>query len=302
MSGVTFIVPVYNKAKYLKHVLKSIIEQKGEFDKEYIFINDGSTDDSYEILKKHTKKWKNCRIFSQENCGSASATNRGIFEASKQYIKFLDADDVLSSTSTVSLIKLLKKSKQSVLSYGLQEKIKNISEANLNKNLDLTKIEIIKEPIYLAIRNSMFNPSQFLVKTEYCKKVGGCDERIKHSQEYSLTLRLSLEGSFIKLNQNVTTLPYEAPGQISENKVQQIYRVSKGLELFLKDNKDLDNKIRKIAFRRLTGRAWRFAKRYRKEKLYSMWFRLYLKGLFGYTKHLILDCEKANSVYLSKSN
>ena len=72
-----------------------------------------------------------------------------------------------------------------------QEKIRNISDANLRRTIDLKEIEIIQNPINLAITNSMFNPSQFLVKTEICKKVGGCDERIRHSQEYSLTLRLS---------------------------------------------------------------------------------------------------------------
>ena len=53
-------------------------------------------------------------------------------------------------------------------------------------------------PIKLAMKNSMFNPSQFLVRTDLCKKVGGCDERIKFSQEYSLTLRLSVFGKFIR--------------------------------------------------------------------------------------------------------
>ena len=302
MAGVTFIVPVFNKSKYLKYVLDSIQKQEGSFDREYIFINDGSTDDSYEILKENTKNWKNCYIFSQENHGSANATNKGIYKASNEFIKFLDADDVLLNSATHSLLKLLKKNNKSILSFGLQEKIRNISDANLSRTIDLKEIEIIQNPINLAIRNSMFNPSQFLVKTEICKKVGGCDERIRHSQEYSLTLRLSQEGTFIKLNQNVAILPFRAPGQISENKIQQIYRVSKALELFLKDNERLKIKTRKKAFRRLTGRAWRFAKRNHKQTVFSRWFALYLKGLFGFTKNLIEDCEEANTVYLKKIN
>ena len=303
-SNITLIlkIQILKERKFSLKTLKSIEKQQGEFEREYIFINDGSTDDSYEILKQSTKKWRNCRIFSQTNSGSASATNKGIFEASKEFIKFLDADDVLLETATYSLLELIRKSKQTVLSYGLQKKIIKISEAQLDSFIDLSKIKIIANPVNLAIRNSMFNPSQFLVKTETCKKVGGCDERIKHSQEYSLTLKLSLEGSFIKLLQNVAILPLTAPGQISENKVQQIYRVSRALELFLKDNSNLDENIRKIAFRRLTGRAWRFAKRHFGDTFYSKWFRLYLKGLFGLTKNLISDCEEANSVYLRNIN
>ena len=82
----------------------------------------------------------------------------------------------------------------------------------------------------------MFNPSQFLVRTDICKKVGGCDERIIHSQEYSLTLKLAKAGDFIRLNHPLAILPEKAPGQISEKKINQIYRVSKSLEFFLIDN------------------------------------------------------------------
>ena len=53
-------MPVFNKAKYLKTVIKSLRLQTGNFDKEYIFVNDGSTDNSLEILQKEIKSLKNC--------------------------------------------------------------------------------------------------------------------------------------------------------------------------------------------------------------------------------------------------
>ena len=58
MVKVSFVCPVFNKQKYLKAVIDSIKNQKGEFDREFIFINDGSTDLSLEYLKKFTKKTK----------------------------------------------------------------------------------------------------------------------------------------------------------------------------------------------------------------------------------------------------
>ena len=66
-----------------------------------------------------------------------------------------------------------------------------------------------------------------MVRTDACKSVGGCDERIKFSQEYSLTLKLSKLGTFGRLNYPIAILPFTAEGQISEKKVNQIYRVSK---------------------------------------------------------------------------
>ena len=56
MTSVSFIITVYNKSKYLKAVINSIRNQSGNFEKEYIFINDGSTDDSADILQNNQSK------------------------------------------------------------------------------------------------------------------------------------------------------------------------------------------------------------------------------------------------------
>ena len=218
MSSVSFVVPVYNKSSYLDHVVRSLKNQIGHFEKEYIFIDDGSTDQSYTKLLKLTKNLKNSKILKQKNKGSANATNLGIKKAKMKYLKFLDADDVILSKTTSSLMNILEKNPNLVLAYGLQRKVNNLESVNLSENFDASNFSVIDKPVKKAMRNSMFNPSQFLVRTDLCKKVGGCDERIKFSQEYSLTLKLSLLGGFARLNFPVAVLPFNAPGQISEKK------------------------------------------------------------------------------------
>ncbi len=297
MTSVTFVIPVFNKATYLKHVIKSIFEQKGRFEREFIFINDGSTDSSLKILRNHTKKMSNCRIINQKNMGSAGATNVGINLAKMKYIKFLDADDVILSDATFSLMKILEKKKDSVLAYGLQRKVKNIERVDLNEIFNIDNIEVIKKPVYSAMRNSMFNPSQFLVRRELCQLVGGCDERVVHSQEYSLTLKLSRLGQFVKLNYPIAILPLRAPGQISEKKNNQIQRVSKTLEFFIKDNPELSFFIKLYAVRRLTARSWRFARRHSKSNIFSRWFFFYILGLIRFPFLHVKICENANKIY-----
>ncbi len=297
MSSVSFVVTVYNKSKFLIPVINSLKSQQGEFQKEYIFIDDGSTDQSYKILEKETKGLKNCKIFKQVNKGSANATNQGIRMAKMKYIKFLDADDVILCNSTKLLIDILEKNSNCVLAYGLQRKVENIKNVNLNETINTCNVELINNPIKLAMRNSMFNPSQFLVKTGVCKSVGGCDERIKFSQEYSLTLKLAKVGSFVRLNYPIAILPFSAPGQISEKKNNQIFRVSKALELFIKENKDLPIKIRLYAQRRLTARAWRFARNNKIRNLYLKYFILYIIGLLRINIQVLKICRQANKIY-----
>ena len=297
MSSVSFVIPVFNKSKFLKYVVKSLKNQSGKFEREFIFIDDGSTDGSYEMILDLTQNLENTRIIKQENMGSANATNVGIKLAKMKYLKFLDADDVILRDTTISLLEILERNEKLVLAFGLQRKVNDLEEADLSEKFDFKNFSLVKNTIKKSMRNSMFNPSQFLARTKLCKEAGGCDERIKFSQEYSLTLRLSLFGNFAKLNYPIAILPIQAKGQISEKKNNQIYRVSKALEFFLEDNPNLSDNLKLYAQRRLTARAWRFAKRYKNSSFFSKWFLLYVVGLLRIKKNLINNCKNSNKVY-----
>ena len=88
----SIIIPVYNTEKYLSDCLDSIINQTLS-DIEIICINDGSTDNSLEILNKYANKDSRIKIFSKKNEGQATARNKGIKEATGEYIAFVDSDD-----------------------------------------------------------------------------------------------------------------------------------------------------------------------------------------------------------------
>ena len=236
-------------------------------------------------------------ILKQKNKGSANATNVGIKYAKMKYIKFLDADDVILSNSTKILIDILEKNSNCIVAYGLQRKVNNIESVDLNEKIESCNVELIQDPILLAMRNSMFNPSQFLVKTDVCKRVGGCDERVKFSQEYSLTLKLSKIGPFVRLNYPIAILPFSAPGQISEKKNNQLFRVSKALEFFISENHDLPLRVKLFAQRRLTARAWRFTRNNKIKKLYPKYFLFYLIGLLRINFQLLEVCKQANKIY-----
>ena len=91
-NGVSFVVPVYNKARVLPPVLDAMAAQQGDFPREFIFVDDGSTDDSLDVVRAGTAGWDNVQIICQENAGSAAATNTGISAARMPFLKFIDAD------------------------------------------------------------------------------------------------------------------------------------------------------------------------------------------------------------------
>ena len=87
------IVPVYNTQKYLKRCIESVLNQTYK-NYEIILINDGSTDNSLEILKKYESNNK-VKIITQKNHGLSYTRNVGISHATGDYVILLDSDDFL---------------------------------------------------------------------------------------------------------------------------------------------------------------------------------------------------------------
>lgn len=95
MSKVSVIIPVYNAEKYLNQCISSVANQTLQ-DIEIIAINDGSTDNSLNVLDELSCKYKGkLKVFTKENGGAGSARNLGIENANGEFIKFVDADDYL---------------------------------------------------------------------------------------------------------------------------------------------------------------------------------------------------------------
>ncbi|HTX61950.1 MAG TPA: glycosyltransferase [Methanobacterium sp.] len=89
---VSIIIPVYNVEKYLEECLESLINQTLK-DIEIICVNDGSTDNSIEILEEYAKKDERIKVLDKKHCGISVARNRGMEHATGEYMGFIDSDD-----------------------------------------------------------------------------------------------------------------------------------------------------------------------------------------------------------------
>ncbi|MGP8024228.1 MAG: glycosyltransferase family 2 protein [Methanobacterium sp.] len=94
---ISIIIPVYNVDKYLKQCLDSVINQTLK-NIEIICVNDGSTDNSSQILKEYAKKDDRINVINQENAGQGAARNTGLTYAKGDYIGFVDSDDWVDIT------------------------------------------------------------------------------------------------------------------------------------------------------------------------------------------------------------
>ena len=93
MPQVSIITPCYNASRFISQTIDSVLTQTFT-DWEMIIVDDGSKDDSSDIVEKYVKKDSRIRLIQQPNGGSANARNHGIREATGRYIALLDADDL----------------------------------------------------------------------------------------------------------------------------------------------------------------------------------------------------------------
>lgn len=98
MVKVSVVVPVYNVEEFLAECLDSICNQTLS-DIEIICVNDGSKDNSLDILNEYASKDERITVIDQENGGHAVATNRGMDLATGKYLFLMDSDDILDLTA-----------------------------------------------------------------------------------------------------------------------------------------------------------------------------------------------------------
>lgn len=92
MKSISVIIPVYNAARHLEQCVRSVMEQTLR-DIEIICIDDGSTDDSLQLLRRLAQEDGRIVVLTQENGGAGAARNKGLAAAQGEYLSFLDADD-----------------------------------------------------------------------------------------------------------------------------------------------------------------------------------------------------------------
>ena len=117
-EDISIIIPYYNQAEFVEKTLKSVLKQSF-FNWECIIIDDGSTDQGNEKIKKYCKEDFRFKLYSFQNKGLAASRNRGIRKAKGKYLLFLDSDDLLYHTALETMYVQMKKDSNIDIAYGL---------------------------------------------------------------------------------------------------------------------------------------------------------------------------------------
>lgn len=194
---ISVVIPVFNGNGYLPAALDSILFQTYK-NIEVIAIDDGSTDNSYEILQKYAKTDSRLRIYrNRQNLNISNTLNRGIKLAKGQYIARMDADDIALPHRLERQMRYLK-SHPEVIIVGGQVKTIDTEGKALGRKLFPVSNKQIREAIFTS--NPIQHPTALINRFLLPKNFVWYDATLPPAEDYDLFFRLGKFGNFHNLS------------------------------------------------------------------------------------------------------
>ncbi|AVP87171.1 Putative Glycosyl transferase family 2-containing domain [Candidatus Phycorickettsia trachydisci] len=275
---VVYIITLYNKERYIAGVINSLRKIRGDFEKRYVIVNDGSSDGSLEIAQKALRGLENVTLVDQENQGPSKATNTAIKEALRQkadYVQFVDGDDIVAPDCTTKLVEAAK-----VFGCDVAFCIKGSYDGDkINSHSLDPNINFITEPLsHLLTKKSRgirgIGSSGSLVSKALLKKVKGSDEGV-FVQDFSLSLRCAKYSSFVRVNETLVFAPdVMDKSRLSYNKKFEYMQSLIALRNFLRDNRVLGKDYLDDFYKTFWSLRWKMKKNF--------------SNLIGYVKSKII--------------
>ena len=117
---ITFIIPTFNRASFLPMAVRSVFDQHGSYDLDVLIVDDGSTDNTPDVITEICKNYPQVRTVRQENAGISAARNTGLRNLldETEIVTFLDSDDILPLNRLASDLPLFEENPKLDITYG----------------------------------------------------------------------------------------------------------------------------------------------------------------------------------------
>jgi len=185
---ISIITTNYNTDKYLEETIKSVLNQKGDFELEYIITDGESTDGSLEIIKKYKDKLK---YISEKDKGQSNGINKGLRMATGDIVAFLNADDIYLDNTLDTVVRYFKDNPECMWLTGyckiIDENGKQIKKYITDyKNRKLRRFSFEQ----LLVEDCISQPATFW-RRKLLDEVGYIDESLHYSMDQDLWARFA---------------------------------------------------------------------------------------------------------------
>ena len=246
-KNISILLPVFNCGLYVKKAIQSIINNTFE-NYEVILINDGSTDNTLELITQFEDP--RIKIYNKENSGLIETLNYGLDKCNFPIIMRMDGDDLIHHKKIETQLNYFIRN-QCIL-VGTQGYTINLSDKKTGKiNLPLKHDKIIKS--LLKLSSGLIHPSIMFYK-DALLKIGGYNQNFKHAEDYDMYLRLSRIGKISNLEERLIYLRKHNTNVSLIHAKDQIKNTVISREIYLKSKNHLINKKTYIKYRRQTDK------------------------------------------------
>lgn len=184
---VSVVIPAYNCEKWIHKTLTSVFNQTYK-NIEIIIVNDGSTDNTGEILEEYNQL-ENVLIYTIENSGPAVARNYGVSKSHGELIAFLDADDMWDPTKVEKQVSYINKNNANLIITNVKvinerDIIIDTQEKKLPKTRENQVISFFKGEITM-------NTPTIMVKRSVFKDIGGFNVDLVHKEDHFFLMQVA---------------------------------------------------------------------------------------------------------------
>ena len=231
------VIPVYNGGQYLTELLNSVVKQTYK-NLEIICVDDGSTDDTSDILAQYQKNYPNIKIATQKNQGAGTARNTGLDIASGDYISILDADDILDESMFEKMLESASPNNSDIVicrSKGFDEKNPDINiDYSLKKNCIHPEKEVFN---YKDLGNRVFNfcvgwTWDKIFKLSFIRENNIRFQEIRRADDLFFTFFAIANARRISLAYEYLIYHRYHPGQMSTTRQEALYDFFLAIEHF----------------------------------------------------------------------
>ncbi|WP_374299284.1 glycosyltransferase family 2 protein [Ferrovibrio sp.] len=218
---ISFVIPVYNKADILPHVVAALAGQRPPVSAEYIFVDDASRDGSADILQARADALPGLMVIrNSDNAGPSRRLNQGAAQARGRYLCLIDADELIAPDAVATMLRLTQEHRADMVHGKVAPTAQAAADLRPPAIGGNPALEVSDRPLTTILSGRGFVRMAWLVETTLFCAAGGCDERL-FIQDESLPLRLALKARrLIDLQANVMWAP-RAETHLSADKRQQ---------------------------------------------------------------------------------
>ena len=253
MTQVSFVIVVADQPPRLDRMLASLRGQGGEFSREFVFVDDGSTDGSYEALLAKTRLWPRTLIVQQRRRGLSAAAVTGVRAATGEAVRFVMGDAVLAPASSEFLYAALA---------GGPFDMAIGAEARANEPAVFAFPQVpaeaaaLEDALFAALRDGIALGSASMIRRAIFRDPGFFDPAV-WSFDFAPVLFAALDRRIGRTPAVLAAVPRR------DDAVQRAFDRAATLAGFLRAHPDLPPRARAMAVRRAAALAWRYARGHR---------------------------------------